>query len=107
MSTSAEATQTNETSSIGGVASRVRHYLFGRVGLILVAATVVGAGLILNWSWLVAIGVAPVLLAVGPCIAMCALGMCMNKMAGKSCSKESESATPRKEIETANEMSSS
>ena len=107
MSTSAEATQTNETSSIGGVASRVRHYLFGRVGLILVAATVVVAGLILTWSWLVAIGVAPVLLAVGPCIAMCAFGLCMNKMAGKSCSKESDRAAPRNGIETANERSSS
>src|SRR5438105_14850107 len=105
MTTSAEATQTNETSSFAGVASRVRHYLFGRLGLILVATTVVGAGLILNWSWLVAIGVAPVLLAVGPCIAMCAFGLCMSKMGGKSCSKESDLAAPRNGIETANERS--
>ena len=93
MTTSAEATQTNETSSFAGVASRVRHYLFGRLGLILVAATVVGAGLLLNWSWLVAIGVAPVLLAVGPCIAMCALGMCMSRMGGKGESAQNEGAS--------------
>lgn len=41
-----------------------------------------GAGLALNWSWLTAIGVAPVLLSVAPCAAMCALGLCMPKMIG-------------------------
>src|SRR5438093_13278281 len=105
MSTLAEATQSNETFSRRGVANRVRRHLFGRLGLILVAATVVGAALVFNWNELVAIGVAPVVLAVAPCIAMCALGMCMNKMGGKPCSRESDSAAPSKEIERANERS--
>ena len=38
-------------------------------------AVVVG-GLALNWGWLTAIGVAPILLAVAPCGIMCGLGLC-------------------------------
>jgi hypothetical protein len=43
-----------------------------------VLALVLGAGF--NWSWLIAVGVAPVLLAVLPCAAMCALGLCAMSM---------------------------
>jgi Flp pilus assembly protein TadB len=35
-----------------------------------------------GWDWLVATGVATVLVAVGPCLLMCALGLCMRH--GKS-----------------------
>jgi hypothetical protein len=38
-----------------------------------------------HWSWLVAIGVAPLLLSVAPCAAMCGLGLCMHRMGGRSC----------------------
>ena len=58
----------------------LRHYFGGRRGLILLTVTALGAGLFLNWGWLVAVGVAPLLLALAPCAAMCALGLCMNKM---------------------------
>ncbi|HEX9789687.1 MAG TPA: hypothetical protein VGA60_03405 [Kiloniellales bacterium] len=61
-----------------------RYYLGGRSGLILLAVAVLGVGAMLNWSWLVAIGVAPLLLVLAPCAAMCALGLCMNKAGGKS-----------------------
>ena len=44
------------------------------------------AGLALNWSWLAAAGIAPILISVLPCLAMCALGLCMNRSGGKSCS---------------------
>jgi hypothetical protein len=55
---------------------------------------VIGAAL--NWSWLVAVGIAPLLLTVLPCAAMCALGLCMNRMAGGSCSTEARSVeTPK------------
>jgi hypothetical protein len=66
----------------------VRYWLRGRNGVIafLVVAVVIGAAL--NWSWLVAVGIAPLLLTVLPCAAMCALGLCMNRMAGGSCSTE-------------------
>ncbi len=61
-----------------------RYYLGGRRGLIVAAALVLVAGLALNWSWLVAAGIAPLLVAVLLCAAMCALGLCMNKAGGKS-----------------------
>lgn len=49
----------------------------GTRGLIMLAAAIIAAGLALNWSWLVAIGAAPLLLTALPCLAMCALGLCM------------------------------
>ena len=56
----------------------IRVYLGGRWGLAVLAAVLLIAGLAFNWSWLVAVGLAPLLLAVLPCAAMCALGLCMN-----------------------------
>jgi hypothetical protein len=35
---------------------------------------------IFGWPWVIAIGVAPVLLALAPCALMCALGLCMQGM---------------------------
>jgi hypothetical protein len=43
-----------------------------------------------QWSWLVAIGVAPLLLTGAPCAAMCGLGLCMHRMAGRSCAANSQ-----------------
>ena len=61
-------------------------YLGGQRGLIFLAIGIAVAGAALNWSWLVAAGVAPILLAILPCAAMCALGLCMNKAGSNSCS---------------------
>lgn len=94
MSTAAASGKTSP--SVGDVLRRLQRQLSGRRGLIILALTVTGAGVALNWTWLTAIGVAPILLAVAPCAAMCALGLCMNKMGGKSCSNESAQADPRK-----------
>ncbi len=52
----------------------------GRAGWLVTGAIVIAAGLALNWSWLVAVGAAPLLLMALPCAAMCALGLCMNRM---------------------------
>ena len=49
----------------------------GTRGLVVLGAAAIAAGLALNWSWLVAIGAAPLLLTALPCVAMCALGICM------------------------------
>jgi len=70
--------------------SALRYWLRGRNGVIaaIVLAVVIGAAL--NWSWLVAVGIAPLLLAVLPCVVMCGLGLCMSKMMGGSCSVSSE-----------------
>ena len=72
------------------------HYLGNRKVLALLAVGVIGAGLALNWGWLAAAGIAPILLALAPCAAMCALGLCMSKMGGKSCSdgKIAQNAAP-------------
>ena len=69
------------------VVNAVWPYVTGKRGLIVLAVAVVGAGMIMNWSWLVAIGAAPLLLAILPCAAMCALGLCMNHGRKDSCSK--------------------
>ena len=72
------------------VVNAVWPYVTGKRGLIVLAVAVVGAGMIMNWSWLVAIGAAPLLLAILPCAAMCALGLCMNHGRKDSCSKGAE-----------------
>ena len=80
-------TQTSST----GVVRVARQYLTGWRGLLLLAAIALIAGAALNWSWLVAAGMAPLLIMALPCVAMCALGLCANRTMGKSCSTE---ATP-------------
>lgn len=70
------------------------HYLTDRRVLGVLAVAVVGAGLALNWSWLVAAGIAPILLALAPCAAMCALGLCTRGMGGKSCSAGKDHGAP-------------
>lgn len=59
------------------------HSLGNRKALAVLAIAMTGAGLALNWSWLVAAGIAPILLALAPCAAMCALGLCMSRTGGK------------------------
>lgn len=76
----------------GQAANWARPYLGGRRGLIFLAVAVLGVGAVLNWGWLVAIGIAPILLALAPCAAMCALGLCAMKGGGKSCSSGNQSA---------------
>jgi hypothetical protein len=63
-----------------------------RFWLVLAAAAVV-AGAALNWSWLVAVGVAPLLLTLLPCAAMCALHLCTSKGADGSCTSERQGAS--------------
>lgn len=85
--------ENQETSLTRDLLYAARYYLGGR-GLIALAALALVSGLALNWSWLVAAGIAPLLLGVLPCVAMCALGLCMNRMAGKSCSTRSNAQEP-------------
>lgn len=64
-----------ETPLLRDILHALRYYLGGRRMLIPAALVIVGGGLLLNWSWLVAAGMAPLLLAVLPCAVMCALGL--------------------------------
>lgn len=61
--------------------SGARQLLGNRFALLAIAALVLGLGAYSNWGWLVAAGIAPILLSVAPCAAMCALGLCA--MGGK------------------------
>lgn len=70
----------------------------GTRGLVILGGAVIVAGLAFNWSWLVAIGVAPLLLTALPCLAMCALGVCMMPKRGES--REDQSAADEVRHET-------
>lgn len=67
----------------------LRYWLRGRNGVIALVVLAVVIGGVLNWSSLVAAGIAPLLLTFLPCAVMCALGLCMNRMTGGSCSTSS------------------
>jgi hypothetical protein len=78
--------ETADTSLTRDVLYAVRYYLGGRRGLLILGGVALVGGLAFNWSWLVAVGIAPLLIAALPCVAMCALGLCMSRMSGQSCS---------------------
>ncbi len=65
-------------------------HLSRRQTFLLAGATVLGIGLTLNWTWLTAIGVAPILISLVPCAAMCALGLCMRGGQTKTCATHNE-----------------
>jgi len=71
-----------------GLAYAARHYLGGQRGLLVLAmiAALIGAGF--SWDWLIAAGIAPIILAALPCLVMCGLGLCMNKLIRGSCATE-------------------
>ncbi len=49
----------------------------GWSGLVVIITGAVIIGIYTNWAWLVAIGLAPVVLSVLPCLIMCAFGVCV------------------------------
>jgi hypothetical protein len=86
-----DLTRPSTSELIGRV---VRHYLTGRRGLILLGGGALVLGGIFNWGWLVAIGVAPVLLAVLPCAVMCGLGLCASRLMTSGSSKNQKAPDP-------------
>ena len=75
-------------------------WLRGRQALVVLAAPAIFAGLALNWSWLTAVGIAPILLSLAPCALMCGLGLCMKGGAGKLCSSGTTAAAENPTIES-------
>lgn len=55
----------------------LRYYLGNWRALLILATILIVTGLVLNWNWLVAVGLAPILLSTLPCLVMCAFGVCM------------------------------
>lgn len=73
-------TNLTKASLAGGQAGRLGPYLGGRRGLLVLGGIAVTLGVGLNWSWLAAAGVTPVLFGLLPCAAMCALGLCLPRL---------------------------
>ena len=96
-----ETTLPNSRASIG-VPTIFRRLGSRRLLLAGIALALIGAGLAWQWSWLVAIGVAPLLISAAPCIAMCAFGLCMHRMCSSTGSGApnvtSQNSSPQQEI---------
>ena len=88
------STRSADGSFAGDLLHLARHHLVSRTAFVVLAIAAVGAGVALNWGWLVAAGIAPVLLTALPCLVMCGLGLCMNKMVGGSCAPISSQSAP-------------
>ncbi len=73
--------------------SAARYYFGGRRGILVLAVITVLAGIGLSWNWLVAAGIAPILLTALPCLVMCGAGLCMNKLIGGSCASNAQAKT--------------
>jgi hypothetical protein len=75
--------------------SLVRDWLYaasfyvGRRNMILIlAALAIAGGIAMNWNWLVASALAPIVIALLPCAVMCGLGLCAHKLFGASGANE-------------------
>ena len=80
-----------------------RYYVGSRRGIATLATVAILTGLAFNWSWLVATGIAPILLTALPCAVMCGLGLCMNRLFGNSC--KSQSSQPKSAAESSGNVS--
>jgi hypothetical protein len=74
-----------ETALAGPTIYAWRHSILNRLGrhrwlLGSLAVALLAGGFAWQWSWLVAIGVAPLLISAAPCLVMCALGLCMHRV---------------------------
>ena len=81
-STSTQDTRMTNSSTSPGISLEqdrmglLRYWLRDRRVLIGLVVAAVVAGAAFNWSWLVAAGLAPIVLMMAPCGGMCAIGMC-------------------------------
>jgi hypothetical protein len=58
-------------------AEMVRSWIRDRRVLAGAGLAVAGSGLAFGWDWLIAVGIAPLIVSAAPCLLMCALGLCM------------------------------
>src|SRR3546814_16253275 len=82
--TTPRSRETTATSLSQDLLYMTRYYLGGRRGLLILAGLVLAAGLVLNWSWPVAVGIQPILIAVLPGVAIRSLGFCRGRSRGRS-----------------------
>ena len=74
-----EPITTARTSLKRDLFNAAQYYLGNRWVLLVLGILVLTIGAALNWSWLVAAGIAPILLSLAPCALMCAVGLCSMK----------------------------
>ncbi|MEX2127238.1 MAG: hypothetical protein WD871_03230 [Xanthobacteraceae bacterium] len=91
--TTPNSIESQDTSLARDWLNAARFHLASRRGLLAVAAAAIVAGLAFNWNWLVATGVAPILIALLPCAVMCGLGLCFHKLFGGADSTQRSSPT--------------
>jgi len=80
-----------------GIGGYTRYYFGNPWVLLTITVLALAAIAAFNWSWLVAAGVASLLLSVLPCLVMCGLGLCMHKMIGGSRTSQ-ESQAPGSQL---------
>ena len=67
--------------------------LSNRWVLVAVAVLALVAIVTASWSWLVAVGLATILVSALPCLIMCGLGLCMHRFLGGSGSPQTSGST--------------
>jgi|GEM_PF-2679168 len=77
------STPSLQTSRCGSPRSHFVRFFRGRRGIVVLASPALALAAALNWNWLAAVGVTPVLLSMLPFVAMCVTGLCMNKITGR------------------------
>jgi hypothetical protein len=79
-----QSTKSLNASAVSFSRTAIRQYVGKRWFLLAVGGLVLVAIAAISWSWLVAAGIASVLLSVLPCLVMCGLGLglCMHKFVG-------------------------
>lgn len=76
-----------------GLLGAARNYLGNRWALLALASLAAVIGLSFGgWGWLVAAGLAPIILSTLPCLVMCGFGVCMMCRSNKSQSMASRDA---------------
>lgn|SRR5262249_26646783 len=97
--TTSDTTKTASPSLVRDLLEAARRYVGGGRALLILAIGALIGGVALNWNWLVAAGIAPLLLTALPCLVMCGLGLCMNKLIGGSCASEATQTKTSEPIE--------
>lgn len=92
-------TNLTRPSRTAELAGRLGRYFTGRTGLLVLGGTAATLGLGLNWSWLAAAGITPIIVGLLPCAAMCALGLCMPRLMKANANEQAASSdTPLSEV---------
>ena len=88
-----EISPPQQTTLVQDLVALARYGLTRRRGILIIGAGFAIGGLYFGWDWLVAAGLAPILIALAPCAVMCGIGLCMmNRKRGDSRSSSPDEA---------------